>query len=112
MASFTAIDRNGKSLDIDSARVDALRLALRGSLLGANDAGYHEARSVWNAMIDKRPALIARCNGTADIIACVNFARETGIALSIKGGGHNIAGLAVVEGGLTIDCSLMRGCYV
>ena len=112
MASFAAIDRNGNSLDIDSARVDALKLALRGNLLGANDAGYHEARSVWNAMIDRRPALIARPLGTADIIACVNFARETGIAISMKGGGHNIAGLAVAEGGLMIDGSLMRGCYV
>jgi FAD/FMN-containing dehydrogenase len=112
MASFDSIDRNGNSLTIDSARVDALRMSLRGTLIGANDAGYHESRAVWNAMIDKKPALIARCIGTADIVACVNFARETGIALSMKGGGHNIAGLAVVEGGLVIDCSFMRGCLV
>jgi FAD/FMN-containing dehydrogenase len=63
-------------------------------------------------MIDRKPALIARCLGTADIVACVNFARETGIAFSIKGGGHNISGLAVVEGGLVIDNSLMRGAFV
>ena len=112
MASFAAIDRNGNALDIDSTKVDALKLALRGNLIGANDAGYHESRSVWNAMIDKKPALIARPLGTADVIACVNFARETGIALSIKGGGHNVAGLAVAEGGLLIDNSLMRGCFV
>jgi FAD/FMN-containing dehydrogenase len=112
MPTIAAIDRNGNTLNLDSERVDALRTALRGALIGPNDAGYHEARAVWNAMIDRKPALIARSLGTADIIACVNFARETGIAVSIKGGGHNIAGLAVVEGGLMIDCSLMRGCFV
>lgn len=110
--SSSVIDRSGNPLVIDPARIDALRLVLRGTLLGANDAGYHEARSVWNGMIDRKPALIARCLGTADIVACVNFARETGIALSIKGGGHNISGLAIVEGGLVIDSSLMRGCFV
>jgi FAD/FMN-containing dehydrogenase len=112
MSSFTAMDRNGNSLNLDSARVEALRTALRGTLIGPNDAGYNEARAVWNAMIDRKPALIARCLGTADIVACVNFARETGIAFSIKGGGHNISGLAVVEGGLVIDNSLMRGSFV
>ncbi|HKW15132.1 MAG TPA: FAD-binding oxidoreductase [Candidatus Krumholzibacteria bacterium] len=112
MSSFAAIDRNGNSLNLDAARVETLRGALRGMLLGANDAGYQEARAVWNGMIDRKPALIARCIGTADIVACVNFARETGIALSMKGGGHNIAGLALAEGGLVIDCSLMRGCYL
>jgi FAD/FMN-containing dehydrogenase len=112
MAPFASIDRDGNSLTIDSARVDALRMSLRGTLIGANDAGYHESRAVWNGMIDRKPALIARCIGTADIVACVNFARETGIALSMKGGGHNIAGLAIVEGGLVIDCSQMRGCFV
>ncbi len=112
MPSLAAINRDGNAFEVDSSRVDALRMALRGTLIGASDAGYHEARAIWNGMIDRRPALIARCIGTADIIACVNFARETGIALSMKGGGHNIAGLAVAEGGLMIDCSLMRGAWV
>jgi FAD/FMN-containing dehydrogenase len=112
MASFSAIHREGNPFEFDSARVDALRGALRGPLIGPNDAGYHEARAIWNAMIDRRPALVARCSGTADIIACVDFARDTGIAFSIKGGGHNIAGLALVEGGLLIDCSQMRGAFV
>ena len=73
---------------------------------------YDEARSVWNAMIDRRPALIVRCLGTADVVACVNAAREHGLPLSIKGGGHNIAGLAVCDGGLMLDMSLMRGVWV
>ena len=112
MPSLAAINRDGKSFELDSSRVDVLRASLRGRLLGGNDAGYHEARALWNGMIDRRPVLIARCIGTADIVACVNFARETGIAVSIKGGGHNIAGLAVAEGGLMIDCSQMRGAWV
>ena len=89
-----------------------LRAALRGPLLLAGDAGYDEARSVWNAMIDRRPALVARCIGVSDIVAGVRFARESGIALSLKGGGHNISGLAVAEGGLMLDLSLMRGVWV
>jgi hypothetical protein len=85
---------------------------LRGPLLAVGDPGYEDARSVWNAMIDRRPALVARCLGVADVVAGVRFARETGIALSIKGGGHNISGLAVAEGGLMLDLSLMRGVWV
>ncbi|HSE89926.1 MAG TPA: FAD-binding oxidoreductase [Candidatus Binatia bacterium] len=86
--------------------------SLRGELILAEDAGYDDARSIWNAMIDRRPALIARCLGVADVVTCVNFARERGVVLSIKGGGHNIAGLAVCEGGLMLDMSRMRGVWV
>lgn len=91
---------------------DELRARLRGPLLLPGDAAYEEARTVWNAMIDRRPAAIARCLGVADVATCVTFARERGLVLSIKGGGHNIAGLAVCDGGLTVDMSLMRGVWV
>jgi FAD/FMN-containing dehydrogenase len=74
--------------------------------------GYDEARSVWNAMIDRRPAAIVPCHGTADVASCVGFARERGLPLSIKGGGHNIAGLAVCDGGLMLDMSPLRGVRV
>ncbi|HEX9116042.1 MAG TPA: FAD-binding oxidoreductase [Anaerolineae bacterium] len=97
------LDRNG---------LDGLQAGLRGELLLPGNAAYDEARSVWNAMIDRRPAAIARCLGTADVMTCVNFAREHGLPLSIKGGGHNIAGLAVSEGGLMLDMSLRRGVWV
>ena len=83
----------------------------RGPARPGNPA-YDEARSVWNAMIDRRPALIVRCLGAADVVAGVNAAREHGLPLSIKGGGHNIAGLAVCDGGLMLDMSLMRGVWV
>lgn len=98
--------------DLEAKVVDELRARLRGPLLVPGAAGYDEARSIWNAMIDRRPALIARCLGVADIVACVNFARERGLVLSVKGGGHNIAGLAVADGGLMLDLSLMRGVWV
>lgn len=81
---------------------------MRGSLLGPLDAGYHESRKVWNAMIDRRPALIARCATTEDVIAAVNFARAHGMLVSVRGGGHNVAGLAVCDGGLMIDLAPMQ----
>ena len=91
---------------LDHAAVTKLRNALRGALLQPSDPGYGEARSIWNGMITRQPALIARVSGAADVIACVNFARENGLPLSIRGGGHNVAGAALCEGGLMIDMSL------
>lgn len=87
-------------------------LRLRGALLAPTDPGYDEHRSIWNAMIDRRPLRIARCLGTADVVAAVRFAREHHLTLSIKAGGHNIAGLAVCDGGLMLDLSQMRGVHV
>ncbi|MCE7979805.1 MAG: FAD-binding oxidoreductase [Caldilinea sp. CFX5] len=92
--------------------VDTLQHSLRGELLGAGDADYDAVRQVWNGMIDKRPALIARCHGAADVIAAVNFARAHNLLVAVRGGGHNVAGLAVCEGGLMIDLSPMRGVWV
>jgi FAD/FMN-containing dehydrogenase len=92
--------------------IQALRSGLRGPVLTPGDDGYEEARQVWNAMIDRRPALIARCLGVADVITCVQFARERNLLICIKGGGHNIAGLAVADGALMLDMSLMRGVWV
>jgi FAD/FMN-containing dehydrogenase len=108
----TAIHRDGKSIDIDPKHIDALRASLRGTLLTPADAPYNDSRSIWNGMIDRKPALVARCVGVSDILAGVKFARETGIALSMKAGGHNIAGLAVADGGLMLDLGAMRGVWV
>ena len=83
-----------------------------GELLRPADAGYDEARRIHNGMIDKRPALIARCLGVADVVAAVNLARDHGYELSVRGGGHNGAGKAVTEGGVMLDLSLMKGVYV
>ena len=93
--------------------VQALRTRLRGPVLtGERPAGYEESRTVWNAMIDRKPAVVVRCLGVADVIACVQFARENDLLLCIKGGGHNIAGLATADGALMLDMSLMRGVWV
>lgn len=97
---------------INAAAVEQLRTLLRGPLLLPGDAGYEDARIVCNAMIDRRPALVARPLGVADVIAAVDFARERGLTLTIKGGGHNISGLAVADGGMMLDMSLMRGVMV
>jgi hypothetical protein len=94
---------------LDQAAVLDLRKALRGVLLQPSDDGYGEARTIWNGMITRQPALIARVSGVADVMACVNFARKIGLPLSIRGGGHNVAGAALCDGGLTIDMSLRRG---
>lgn len=85
---------------------------LRGQLLQPGDAVYDEARGVWNGMIDRRPSLIARCRNAADVVASVNHARENGLAIAVRSGGHNVAGYAVCDGGLMIDLSLMNGVRV
>lgn len=103
---------DGREYDLPQATLDSLRTCLKGSVLVADDAGYDESRTVWNAMIDEAPALVVRCLGTADAIACVQFARENRLLLCIKGGGHNIAGLATANGSLMLDLSLMRGVWV
>jgi FAD/FMN-containing dehydrogenase len=92
--------------------VNELKTGIRGEILQPDSQDYDEARSIWNGMIDKRPAIIVRCLGVADVVTCVNVAREQGLKLSIKGGGHNISGLAVSDEGLMIDMSLMRGVWV
>jgi len=92
--------------------VAAFKQSLKGPLLRTGDAGYDEARTVWNAMIDRRPALIARCTDAEDIVCAVNFARAQDLLVSVRGGGHNVAGKAVCEGGLMIDLSLMKGIEV
>ena len=89
MRANTTEDRE---IDLKQNTLDGLKMRLRGPVLVPGDAGYDESRTVWNAMIDRKPALVARCLGIADVIACVQFAREHKLLLCIKGGGHNIAG--------------------
>ena len=84
----------------------------RGPLLQPGDAGYDAARRVWNGAIDRKPALIARCTGPADVIGAVNFARANHLLVSVRGGGHNVTGNAVCDGGLMIDLSPMKGIRV
>src|SRR5688572_9478347 len=108
-----------KPTTVDDERIDlpqdvlnGWKARLRGAVLTPADAGYEDSRTVWNSMIDRRPAIVARCLGIADVIECVRFARDHDLLLCIKGGGHNIAGLAVADGALMLDMSLMRGVWV
>jgi FAD/FMN-containing dehydrogenase len=98
--------------DTDESAVEEFRESLRGTLLQPDDEGYEEARSIWNAMIDRRPTLIAQCAGTADVLAAVGFAREHDLLVAVKGGGHNVAGKAVCDDGLVIDLSPMSSVRV
>ena len=84
---------------IATAAPDTLRAQFAGSVLAPADAGFDDARRVHNGMIDRRPALVARCHGTADVQAAVRFAREHALEISVRGGGHNVAGNAVCDGG-------------
>jgi len=112
MTDFRVITTNGTDAILEEATVQDFAADLRGRLLRPGDDGYDDARKVWNGMIGRRPALIARCAGTADVIAAVRFAREHGLLVSVKGGGHNITGNAVCEGGLMIDLSPMKSVRV
>ncbi len=103
---------DGGEIDLAQDAVGALKLRVRGPVWLPGDAGYDESRALWNAMIDRRPAIVVRCLGTTDVIECVRFAREKNLLVCIKGGGHNIAGLAAADGALMLDMSLMRGVWV
>jgi hypothetical protein len=103
---------DGDPFELESPDIESFRASLRGPLLREGDPGYEDSRKLWNGMIDRKPALVVRPTGTADVVECVNFARAHHLLLSVKGGGHNIAGTAIAEGGLTLDMSRLRGVLV
>jgi len=104
---FQTLD--GGKIEVRDADFHGLRTAFRGRLIACGDADFDQARRVWNGTIDRRPALIARCSGAADVIAAVNFASRHGLLVAVRGGGHSIPGHSVCDGGLVIDLSWMRG---
>lgn len=112
MNDIRAVTASGETATIAGASLDAFAQRLRGPLLYPGDDRYEESRRLWNGMIDKRPALVQRPSGAADVAACVAFARDNGLPLSVRGGGHNIAGTAIAEGGLMIDQSHRKGIHV
>jgi hypothetical protein len=105
-------DMDGGSVDITPEAYQAFKANFRGVLLTPQDAAFDETRKLWNGMIDRRPGLIARCTGTVDVVQAVRFAARHRLLLSVRSGGHNIAGLATNEGGLMLDMSLLRGIWV
>ena len=102
----------GNNVLKDKTAIEAFRKNMRGFVILPGDDGYEEARKIWNGQISRRPGLIARCTGTADVMAAVRFAREHGISVSVRGGGHAVAGHALCDGGLLIDLSPMTGIRV
>ena len=103
---------NGGTIALSNDILTTLRSELDGSLCLPDEAGYDEARTIWNAMIDRRPGAVVRCRVASDVIGAVRLARDNGLLLAVRGGGHNIAGNAVCEGGLLIDLSPMRSVHI
>ena len=100
--------RTGDKKTLAGTEVDALKASLRGPLLSRGDNDYDEVRQIWNRMIDRYPALIAVCRGVADVMQCVAFARSHNLLVSVRGGGHNVAGNSVCDKGLMIDLAQMK----
>ncbi len=110
--STAALLVNTSGTGIAADRIQQFRTTCRGAVICPDDAAYDAARRIWNASIDKRPGLIIRCTGVADVIAAVNFARDHDLRVAVRGGGHNVAGRALCDGGLVIDLSGMKGIHV
>ncbi|MGH2502775.1 MAG: FAD-binding oxidoreductase, partial [Ktedonobacterales bacterium] len=97
---------------VDEATITAFKAQVRGELIQPGDASYDAARKVYNGMFDKRPRFIVRCVDVADVISCVNFVRDTGLLLAVRGGGHSAPGLGTCDDGLVIDLSGLKGVRV
>src|SRR5262249_24567367 len=95
-----------------ATKIEQLKSRVVGEILLPGDDGYENARKIWNATIDKRPGVIVRCRATSDVVHAVNFARDGGIMLAVRGGGHNIAGNALCDDGIVIDLSRMKAATV
>jgi FAD/FMN-containing dehydrogenase len=108
MSTTTLTTGNGSATKLSPELITELRGKVRGAVLAPGESGFDAARTIWNAMIDRRPALIIRAAGAADVIQAVTLARTHGLVIAIKGGGHNIAGNAVCDGGLMLDLSAMK----
>jgi FAD/FMN-containing dehydrogenase len=92
--------------------ITSFRSVFQGQVFEPADVGYNEARQIWNASVNKRPMVIARCSGVADVVAAINFGRANNLLTAIRGGGHNVGGRALCDGGLVIDLSRMRSVFV
>ena len=112
MSGLTFKTFAGSSTTLDPSVAKELAGSIKGEILTADSPEFDKVRAIWNAMIDRKPALIARCRTTEDVAQCVKFAKQHGLLVAVRGGGHNIAGNAVCEGGLLIDLSLMRAVQV
>lgn len=112
MKTIQALTLDKEMRTLDHEHLEALKSQIRGEVITPGSKSYNESRAIYNAMIDKKPALIVKCRDTADVISCVKYARERNLLTSILGGGHSAPGLSMCEGGLCIDLSLMKGVRV
>ncbi len=112
MGDLQVTTTTGAEAVLEDAAIKAFKASLRGELLCPDDDGYDRARRIWNGMVDRHPAMIVQCAGVADVISAVNFARSTSLLLAVRGGGHNVAGTAVCDGGVMIDLSRMKSVRV
>jgi FAD/FMN-containing dehydrogenase len=112
MSAFALTTVDGRSVSLDESKIKSLAQSLAGSLVTPKDKDYDTTRAIWNAMIDRKPALIVRCANASDVVQAIRFAREHQLLVSVRGGGHNIAGFSVCEGGLMIDLSPMKAVTV
>lgn len=103
---------NSKGSIVNQDIINMFKSTFGGKVIMPEDEGYEKARKIWNAHIDRYPGIIARCSGVADVIAAINLAREQDLLLGVKGGGHNVGGRALCDGGMVIDLSLMKGIHV
>lgn len=110
--SVKATNLDGNTIDLSAADLEPFKACLRGPMLREGDPAYDVSRKLWNGMVDRRPALIVQPTGMADVMECVKFAREHRLLLSVKCGGHNVAGTAMTDRGLTLDMSRMKGVFV
>jgi FAD/FMN-containing dehydrogenase len=99
---------SGEAMYLSDLEISSFKKKFSGQLLTKDDKDYNEVRSIWNGMINKHPALIARCKNSTDVSLAVKFARNHNLLTSIRGGGHNVAGNSVCEGGMMIDLSWMN----
>jgi hypothetical protein len=104
--------KNTKGMALAKDRIERFQASFRGEVIQPADFAYEKARKIWNASIDKHPGIIARCAGIADVMAAVNFARENGLLVAVRGGGHNVSGRALCNEGIVIDLSGMKGIHV
>jgi len=108
----TIVETNGTSVSLSKSKLDEFSQQIRGDLIYRDDGRYERVRAIWNGMIEGSPTAIVRCTGTADVVTAVDFARRHDLLLSVRGGGHNVAGHALCDGGLMIDLSPMKGVHV
>jgi len=112
METYEARNLLGESTTIEATVLAEFRTKLRGQSMLLGEAGYHESRQIWNGSIDKYPLIVVRCSGAADVIDAINFAHKNNLLIAIRGGGHNVAGNAVCDGGIVIDLSKMNSVRV